>query len=154
VSGARWCGWCREFFAAFVCGADLNNGEGYVEFCSIDCGDKYVERGCSRSREPGSTLPSWVEVDAMFGLDGRLYRVVSVGSTNRRTRLHETFEPMVHAEPMDASPWRGLPDAPATKSDVGAALQQLFALPVFFHDDLARAIRLVAAVDAPETVTE
>lgn len=92
-------------------------------------------------------LPAWCVYRAVFALDGKLWRVVSIGSTNRSTHGNMHFQPIASAEEVSGEAWPGLPAAPATKADVGASMRQLFALPSFSSQQLQRAIRRCSSGD-------
>jgi hypothetical protein len=100
---------------------------------------------CGYRRE---RLPEWVKHGVVFAFQGALYRVVSVGSTNKPHEAHpwahrSHFRDYVIAERVGEE-WEGLPACPATKADVGAALANLYKLPKFEIADMRRAIRRVA----------
>ncbi len=109
------------------------------DHCFIPEGSTEACKRCGFTRPP---LPAWAVVGAVFALDGNTYRIVAAGgSSNRRTNANHSEE-TVHAELVEAAPWEGLPDAPCSKDAVGASLQALFSLPIFFVDDLRRAIHV------------
>lgn len=112
---------------------------GTGRYCGTPC-----HCGCDTCFPPPELLPAWVVPGAVFALDSRTYRVVGLpGRTNQRNRT--IFERFVFAEPVNAEPWEGLPEAPCAKADVAASLKHLFTLPRFFAEQLARAIYVVPA---------
>jgi hypothetical protein len=90
--------------------------------------------------------PAWAVHGATFGLNGRAYRVITVGSSNSRTRRvhHEGgglhTEDFVRAELVTSAEW-SLSQLPAACDDVVRSLRVLFdELPRFWADDLSRAL--------------
>ena len=97
------------------------------------------DKSCPWCKYAPRTAPTWAQHGVAFALDGRSYRVVSVGSTNRYSNgLH--FEDMICAELLSAEPW-SLPEPPAAVADVSRALDVLFKeLPRFRPADMERAL--------------
>lgn len=92
--------------------------------------------GCGYT--PWPRLP-WVAHGATFAVDGKAYRIVSVGSTNRYSPSGLHFEDIVVAEPVSAGRW-SLPELPATVDEVGDALNALNGLPKFRMPELDSAL--------------
>jgi len=88
-------------------------------------------------------LPSWAEDGAVFALNGKVWRVVALASTNRGTWENKHFYECVHAEEVTTEdPW-ALPEAPCPKDVVGVALRRLRDLPMFRADELVSAMHIV-----------
>jgi hypothetical protein len=105
-----------------------------------------AERPCPRCGFVRWRLPSWAKLkapgpQAIFALDGTVYRIVAAGSANRATPDHWHFAEHVTAEIL-GEPWAGLPEAPCRKADVAQALARLRELPRFSAVELRRAIHL------------
>ena len=71
-----------------------------------------------------------------------MYRILTIGSTNRGTRMNLHFYDTAHAQEINEPTWR-LPDAPCAVEDVSTALKSLFQCPEFDGRQLRRAVRLV-----------
>lgn len=85
-------------------------------------------------------LPPSVVHGAIFALRGTVYRVVSVGSTNRHSPSGLHFEDFATCEAVSSEPWK-FPALPAPTVDVSAALHVLFnGLPKFRRFDFNRAL--------------
>ena len=98
------------------------------------------DRACPGCGYVPRKAPAWATHKAVFCLNGKAFRIVSVGSTNRysNNRLHS--EDFITAEPISAAPW-ALPDLPAPIADVASALTVLFKeLPRFRAVDLEKAL--------------
>lgn len=100
--------------------------------------DLRSEAPCPRCGYVSATKPAWAEIGVTFGLGGKRYRIVAIGSTNGFAPRYLHFEDTVSCQPIDDEPWQ-LPDAPCPKADVGVALRGLFGLPTFRAKDLESA---------------
>lgn len=101
------------------------------------------ERPCPRCGYVPAAVPPWATFGAKFGLNKTVYRIVTVGSTNRHSPQQIHTEDFVTCEPVGDDPW-SLPPAPALVSDVAAALDVLFKkMPRFRALELTRAVHLV-----------
>lgn len=78
-----------------------------------------------------------------FGLGGKLYRIVSVGSTNRYAPRGLHNEDVVVCELVQDEPWM-FPQIPASKDEILQALNGLNALPQFRARELENAIVAIA----------
>jgi len=101
-------------------------------------------RPCSKCGHVRVSLPSWVDYDAVFAMRGQCWRVVTGRcSRNRDTPDYAHFREFIHAEPIDAPPWSGLPAEGSHVAELVDALRRLDGLPVFFAEELiAEAIYL------------
>ena len=100
---------------------------------------------CSNCGYLRLVMPRWVKFGAIFALYGRVYRVVTVGTTNRGVASGRHVRETVHAEVTTEAAWR-LPNAPCLVVEVAAALADLQRLPTFYVEDLERAIHVEPAV--------
>lgn len=96
--------------------------------------------GCGFVSQP---KPPWAEHGATFALNGKRYRVVTVGSTNKHTPGHRHTEDSIRCELVEDASW-AFPATPCPTSDVGAALRDLFSLPAFRPHELAGAYMIEA----------
>lgn len=109
--------------------------------------DEYSGEPCPECGFVRVPLPEWIawRSGVVFALDGRVYRTVTAGgSSNRRTRLNMHSQECVHAVELDEDEdLYKLPDAPATKAEVGQVLDRIFKeSKVIYAVDLARALHL------------
>lgn len=94
------------------------------------CG--YVPRG----------KPAWADFKVKFALGGKTYRIVSIGSTNRFAPRQMHQEDFLICELISSESW-SLPAAPATRDEVGKALDVLDRMPRFRAHELEGALHLV-----------
>lgn len=106
--------------------------------------DSDVTKRCSHCgfRREWYDHPEWARQGAVFALDGKTYRIVCQGTTNRLHYPHVSA--YVTVEELDSEKWSGLPEAPCTKRDILVALKDLNRLPQIEAKHLVRAIRVVA----------
>ncbi len=122
-----------------------SNSDGSDSPTCLDCRLPHVtvehttdpDAQCPRCHFVTPLLPTWVYFGALLRMEGRTWRIVTMGSSNRRTPQNYHHEPMCHIEPADEH-W-DLPDAPCPVSDVGAALAELRSMRVAYAADLAAA---------------
>jgi hypothetical protein len=86
--------------------------------------------------------PDWAVTDALFALAGKSYRVVAVGSTNRRSPRNLHFEDYVICRVAGDPAWE-LPPEGCRVTDLKQALRGLNEMPRVYARDLASAIRSV-----------
>lgn len=97
----------------------------------------------------GETFPAWVKTNALFALDGKVYRVFCdlPGSTNRGPQYPDSRDCISAVLLGDHVP--ALPPEGSTKGEVLKQLHSIFELPRFYADDLARALHLAEPPGAP-----
>jgi len=121
-------------------------GEGGPKHNFISTRPEHIEcesGGCAACDWTRETLPEWVTYGSVFGLDGRVYRVIAIGSTNRHAPGNAHFDPHVTCEEVTtADPW-SLPPPGTRISDFAARVADFRRLPRFYATDLRRAVRLV-----------
>lgn len=93
---------------------------------------------CPRCSYIPAKAPAWATHGVTFAINGKAYRIVSVGSTNRYAPGHLHFEDTILAEPLSEH-W-SLPNAPCPVSDFKTALDSLFGLPSFRPHELSNAL--------------
>lgn len=98
------------------------------------------DRPCPGCGYVPARAPGWAVHGVVFGLRGKTYRVVSVGSTSRHSPQGLHYEDTVVAELVSGERW-SLPEMPAAVEDVSRALRVLFDdLPRFRRPELERAL--------------
>jgi len=106
-------------------------------------------RPCPSCKFVPRPAPAWAVHGAVFGLDGAAYRIVSVGSSGRRSPNGLHSEAFIITEPVSSEKW-SLPELPATCNDVAQALHVLFNdLPRFWIPDLERALWITPPAPEP-----
>lgn len=96
-------------------------------------------RACPGCGYVPANVPNTITFGTVFGLQGKTWRVISIGSTNRFSpnRLHS--EDYAVCQLVSAEPWK-FPEVPAPVFDVERALQGLFKMPTFRSFELANAM--------------
>lgn len=89
-------------------------------------------------------LPAWVKHGAIFALRGKVYRIISIASTNGRVANHLHFDDYIIAGPTRGPKW-SLPKEGSTVASLAESLRELHENPKFFVEDLDGAIHLTSS---------
>jgi hypothetical protein len=97
----------------------------------------YPESPCPGCGYVSQKKPEWADDGVTFALDGKRYRIVAIGSTNRFAPRQMHYECWIYCEPVEDR-WL-LPNSPCFVDAVGSALCDFFKLPAFRSHELVGA---------------